>query len=159
MELLVQIVVPLVIAGVLLTLGATVGRSRERRHFAELERRETAVRDVLVTDLRSVPAGFSPAKATLVTGNTVIASDYLKTFLSGFRMIFGGEMRSYSTMIERARRESRLRMVETAQRMGATAVINVRFETSPIGLSSGQAAPMSEVLCYGTALLHSPGGA
>ncbi len=153
MELLLQIVVPLATVVILLALGATVGRSRERRHFAELDQRETAVRELPVTDLRSVPHGLSPTTATLVTGNTVIASDYLKTFMSGFRMIFGGEMRSYATMIERARRESRLRMVEEALRKGAVAVINVRFETSPIGLNSGQAAPMSEVLCYGTALL------
>lgn len=153
MELFLQIVVPLATVVILLALGATVGRSRERRHFAELDQRETAVRELPVTDLRSVPPGLAPVDAILVTGNTVIASDYLKTFLSGFRMIFGGEMRSYTTMIERARRESRLRMVEDAMRKGAVAVINVRFETSPIGLNSGQAAPMSEVLCYGTALL------
>jgi uncharacterized protein YbjQ (UPF0145 family) len=97
---------------------------------------------------------MQPAGATLVTGATVIAADYLKTFLSGFRMIFGGEMRSYSSMIERARREARLRMVEEARHKGALAVINVRFETSPIALNTGRnAAPMSEVLCYGTALL------
>jgi uncharacterized protein YbjQ (UPF0145 family) len=154
MELLLQIVIPLVSVVVLLLLGSTVGRSRERRHFADLDQRDAASRSFVVTDLKTVPPGMQPASATLVVGATVVASDYLKTFLSGFRMIFGGEMRSYSRMIERARREARLRMVEDARRLGALAVINVRFETSPISLSAGRnAAPMSEVLCYGTALL------
>lgn len=154
MELLVQIVIPLATVVFLLMLGFTIGRARERRHFADLDRRESANREFVVTDLRTVPPGMQPRSARLVMGATVVASDYLKTFLSGFRMIFGGEMRSYSTMIDRARREARLRMVESARRAGAIAVINVRFETSAVSGTTGQnAAPMSEVLCYGTALL------
>ncbi|HSR45370.1 MAG TPA: heavy metal-binding domain-containing protein [Acidimicrobiia bacterium] len=154
MEVVLQLAVPLVVVVSLLLLGSTVGRSRERRHFAELDRREEANRGFVLTDLRTVPVGMAPGGAALVTGATVIAADYLKTFLSGFRMIFGGEMRSYTPMIERARREARLRMVEDARRVGAMAVINVRFETSPIALNSGRnTAPMAEILCYGTALL------
>jgi len=138
----------------LLLLGFTIGRARERRHFADLDSRELANREFVVTDLRTVPPGMEPQSARLVMGATVIASDYLKTFLSGFRMVFGGEMRSYSTMINRARREARLRMVESARQAGALAVINVRFETSTVSGTTGRnAAPMSEVLCYGTALL------
>jgi uncharacterized protein YbjQ (UPF0145 family) len=158
MELLAQIVIPLVVVTVLLLLGLTIGRARERRHFADLDRRELASREFMVTDLRTVPPGMQPQSARLVMGATVVASDYLKTFLSGFRMIFGGEMRSYSTMIDRARREARLRMIESARKAGALAVINVRFETSTVSGTTGRnAAPMSEVLCYGTALL--PAGA
>jgi len=154
MELLIQIIVPIVTVAVLLLLGFTIGRARERRHFADLDSRELANREFVVTDLRTVPPGMEPQSARLVMGATVIASDYLKTFLSGFRMVFGGEMRSYSTMINRARREARLRMVESARQAGALAVINVRFETSTVSGTTGRnAAPMSEVLCYGTALL------
>lgn len=154
MELLIQIIVPIVTVAVLLLLGFTIGRARERRHFADLDSRELANREFVVTDLRTVPPGMEPQSARLVMGATVIASDYLKTFLSGFRMVFGGEMRSYSTMINRARREARLRMIESARQAGALAVINVRFETSTVSGTTGRnAAPMSEVLCYGTALL------
>ena len=154
MELLLQIVVPLVTVAVLLLLGSTIGRTRERRHFADLEQREATNREFLVTDLKTVPPGMHPQNATLVLGATVIASDYLKTLFSGFRMIFGGEMKSYSSMIERARREARLRMIESARAAGAMAVINIRFETSNVSGTTGRnAAPMSEVLCYGTALL------
>ena len=154
MEVVIQLLLPLAFVVIFLLLGSTIGKSRERRHFADLDRRDSANREFMVTDLKSVPTGMQPVGATLVVGATVIAADYLKTFLSGYRMIFGGEMKSYVPMIERARREARLRMVEEARSQGAMAVINVRFETSPISLSSGRrAAPMSEVLCYGTALL------
>lgn len=158
MEILLQILIPLASVVVLLLLGFTVGRTRERRHFAELDERDAEQRSFMITDLKTVPPGMSPDNATLVMGATVIASDYLKTFLSSYRMIFGGEMKSYSTMIERARREARLRMIEGARDLGALAVINVRFETSPISGTTGRnAAPMSEVLCYGTALLPAAG--
>ena len=130
MEILLQIVVPLASVVVLLMLGFTIGRTRERRHFADLEHREATNSKFLVTNLKTVPPGMQPQTATLVLGATVIASDYLKTFLSGFRMIFGGEMKSYSSMIERARREARLRMIESARAAGAMAVINIRFEPS-----------------------------
>ena len=77
----------------------------------------------MVTDLRTVPPGMEPQSARLVMGATVVASDYLKTFLSGFRMVFGGEMKVLiSTMINRARREARLRMIESARQAGALAV-------------------------------------
>jgi uncharacterized protein YbjQ (UPF0145 family) len=156
MEILIQIVVPLASVVVLLMLGFTIGRTRERRHFADLEHREATNSKFLVTNLKTVPPGMQPQTATLVLGATVIASDYLKKFLSGFRMIFGGEMKSYSSMIERARREARLRMIESARAAGAMAVINIRFETSNVSGTTGRnAAPMSEVLCYGTALLPS----
>lgn len=154
MELLIQIIIPMVSVVVLLLLGFTIGRARERRHLADLDNRELVNREFMVTDIRTVPRGMQPQSARLVMGATVVASDYLKTFLSGFRMIFGGEMMSYSTMIDRARREARLRMIESARQAGALAVINVRFETSTVSGTTGRnAAPMSEVLCYGTALL------
>lgn len=154
MDLLIQILLPLVFVAFFLVLGGTIGRRRERKHFVDLDARDSASQGFLVTDLKTVPPGLEPAGATLVMGATVIAADYLKTFLSGYRMLFGGEMKSYVPMIERARREARLRMVEEARRRGALAVINVRFETSPIARAAGRkAAPMSEILCYGTALL------
>lgn len=157
MELLIDLFIPVITVVVLLGLGFTVGRGRERRHFADLDRREAQHSSFLLTDLKTIPPGLDPHAGTLVMGATVIASDYLKTFLSSYRMIFGGEMKSYSRMIERARREARLRMVEDARRKGAIAVINVRYETSPVSGTTGRnAAPMSEVLCYGTALLPAP---
>lgn len=140
-----------------LTLGIVVGRTLERRHLRNLAEREGRI-TIPVSDLKLVPAGLSVRDATLVAGQVVIGSDYLKTFLSGFRAIFGGEMRSYATLVERARRESLLRAVEQAQGAGAVAVINIRFETANIGgMRRKQQVPMAEMLCYGTALFTDPG--
>ena len=61
----------------------------------------------------------------------------------------GGDVASEG---ERARREALCRMLEDAQRLGATAVINVRYETANIGGMGPNSMPMAEVVAYGTAV-------
>jgi len=134
---------------ILLIVGFGFGRVQERRHLRDLDERERRLAAIPVSDLRTPPPGIEPTGGHLVIGAAVIASDYFKTFASGIRSLVGGELRSYQSMLARARREAQTRMLEEARRMGAKAVINVRFETSEIG---GR-APMSEIICYGTALL------
>ncbi|HEY5578386.1 MAG TPA: YbjQ family protein [Acidimicrobiia bacterium] len=134
---------------ILLVVGFGFGRVQELRHLRDLEDRERRLAAILVTDLRIPPTGIEPSSGHLVIGGAVIASDYFKTFASGIRSLVGGELRSYQSMLGRARREAQARMLEEARRIGAQAVINVRFETSEIG----SRAPMSEIICYGTALL------
>ena len=51
---------------------------------------------------------------------------------AGVQGIFGGEVTAYTSECEKARRESLDRMIESARRMGANAVIGVDFETSDI---------------------------
>ncbi len=129
------------------------GRIREKNHFEDIARREAIHRNFPVIDLSLLPAGMTASRSTLVTGQVVIASDYLKNFFAQYRQIFGGEMKSYQTMMQRAKAEARLRMIEDARKLDAVAVINVRFETSQIGQARGKSAAMSEVLCYGTAVM------
>ncbi len=121
----------------LLFLGLVVGTSVERRHFRSLERREQACTDVLVTQLRSFPAASAePHTPTMVIAEVVIATDYLKTFLAAIRKIFGGEVRSYESILVRARREALLRLIEQAREAGFNALCNVRLNTADIGGSN-----------------------
>ncbi len=136
----------LVVFLVLLGLGFTIGRARERAHWNELDEREARVAGVIVLDTDDPPPGLEPVHGELVLGNAVIGTDYFKQFLSGWRMLFGGELRSFQTVLGRARREANVRMLEQAFDRGARAVINVRYETSQI--SRGLAA--SEIVAYGT---------
>ncbi len=128
------------------------GRIREKNHFEDIARREALHREFPVIDISLLPAGFEARRGEIVLGQVVIASDYLKNFFAQYRQLFGGEMKSYHKMMERGKAEARLRMIEEAKQKGASAVINVRFETSQIGQARGKAAAMSEVLCYGTAV-------
>ena len=81
-----------------------------------------------------------------VSGSVVIATDYYKRLAASLRNLVGGEVKALSPVLDRGRREARLRMVEEAMAAGATMVVNVRFETSTITLGA------SEIICYGTAL-------
>lgn len=139
----------LVIFAVLITVGFVVGRAREQAHLRALNGRELMSDDITVTALDELP-GATPTAGKLVHGEAVIATDYFKTIAASLRTLVGGEVKSYSPLMERARREARQRMVDTAQRWGATGVVNVRFATSDVG--GGNNATQVEVLCYGTAV-------
>ena len=84
-------------------------------------------------------------------GNAVISIDYFKRMLAGFINLLGGQVRSYETLVDRARREAILRMKQNAD--GADIILNVRVETSAIGESTGKKAVSSvEAIAYGTAV-------
>jgi uncharacterized protein YbjQ (UPF0145 family) len=131
----------------LLVIGGLLGRVAEQRHVKRLEEREARLAGFPVTDLNALPPGATAARGRMVLGEAVIASDYLKTFLAGLRGLVGGEVRTYQTLLTRARREARLRMIEQAVAEGAMAVVNIRYETSRVG-----SLPSAEVVCYGTAM-------
>lgn len=145
---MIELIVPLLVTAVLVVIGLVVGRMREQAHIRELDEREQRAAHIVVTDLKTVPPRMNPSRAAYVSGGAVIATDYFKTIASQLRAIVGGEVKSLGTLIDRARREARLRMVEEAKAGGAVAVINVRIETSDIGGKY----PMTEVFAYGTAL-------
>ena len=135
----------------LLIGGGLIGRYNERKHFADIARREAAMADIILSDLRTVPAGVAVQRSELVTGSMVVAADYFKSFASALKTLIGGEMRSLQRMQERARREAVLRMTEEARNLGAKAVTNVRINTSTIaGKRKGSCAGV-EVIASGTA--------
>lgn len=137
----------------LLILGYSFGRYRERRHFAELDQRERDFQDIGVVNLRTVPRPETVTNAALVMGDAVIATDYFKGFVAKLRNIVGGEVKSYQTLMLRARREALLRLLQQAREIGASEVWNVRYETSNIRSSSrGNVAVSVEVFAFGTAI-------
>lgn len=82
----------------------------------------------------------------LVRGNTIRARHIGQDIMAGLRNIVGGEVKEYTQMISEAREEALKRMISEAEKLGADAVINVRFTTSQV---MGGAA---EILAYGTAV-------
>jgi uncharacterized protein YbjQ (UPF0145 family) len=66
--------------------------------------------------------------------------------MAGLRSIFGGEITEYTQLLEETRRHAVDRMVRNANRMGANAIVMMRFDSSEIGQT------MSEIVAYGTAV-------
>lgn len=102
---------------------------------------------MLVSNIEVVPGKRIVQHLGLVQGSTVRAKHAGKDIMAGFKNIFGGELTSYTDLLQESRDEAVQRMTEQAQAIGANAVINVRFATSAI------AAGASEILSYGTAVL------
>jgi uncharacterized protein YbjQ (UPF0145 family) len=86
-----------------------------------------------------------------VTGLTVRTRGVGGKFVAGIEGMFGGEVTSYSSEAEKARRESLQRLIDKAKSIGANAVIGTDFETSDI--LQGTATLFS---AYGTAVIVEP---
>ena len=143
-----QILIPLF----LVLVGLIVGKGIEMHHFRRLDEREKNYRDMVMTNLKTIPTQFENAQPFLVMGSAVIATDYFKVFAAGLRTLFGGEMKSYITLMERARREAVLRMLQQAKEQGAKVIWNVRYETTCTGGQQRKKPGGVEILAYGTAL-------
>ena len=79
-------------------------------------------------------------------GNTVRARNVGRDIFAGLKNIVGGEISEYTRLIADSREEALLRMQKDAARLGADAVVNIRFTTSMIMQGS------AEILAYGTAV-------
>ncbi len=82
----------------------------------------------------------------LVRGSTIRARHMGRDIMASLRNIVGGEITDYTAMLAQAREQALQRMVEQAEKMGANAIVGVRFVTSMV--MSGAA----EIVAYGTAV-------
>lgn len=82
----------------------------------------------------------------MVQGSTIQSKHIGKDIMASFKQLVGGELKQYSEMLQEARAIALQRMTEEADRLGADAVVGVRFATSSI--MDGAA----EILAYGTAV-------
>ena len=128
-----------------------IGAHVERKHYASIRAREAALARLPAMASRTLEADKIVAEARLVTAEVVITQDYFKRFLAGLRNIFGGRVRSYETLLDRARREAVLRLKEQAA--GAHVIANLRLETSAIMKDSAKNKNVAVcVIAYGTAV-------
>lgn len=82
-------------------------------------------------------------------GSTIQAKHIGNDIMASLKNIVGGEIKEYSSMMEKARQTAIGRMVKDAESLGANAIIGVRLQTSNV--MSGA----SEIVAYGTAVVVS----
>jgi len=138
---------------ILLAVGYVYGSIAERRHFASIRDRERQYGDILAFSTRHLPDYDYPVTGALVVGNTVVSVDYFKRTAAGLRMLFGGRVTAYESLLERARREAILRMKEDARSKGALQIFNVKLETASISKGAGEQIGCVEVYAYGTGIV------
>ena len=136
----------------LLALGYGAGTWAEKRHYRSIYRREQATLHLPAVTVKSVDIPAHKIRSVqMVYGSAVISVDYFKRILAGLRNVFGGKVKSYESLLDRARREAVLRMKEMAG--DATVIVNVRIETAAIGKQSKRRSiGCLEAVAYGTAL-------
>lgn len=82
----------------------------------------------------------------LVRGSTIQSKHLGSDIGQSFKTLVGGELKAYTQMMDQAREIATQRMMEDAQRMGADAIVAVRYATSAV------MAGAAEVMAYGTAV-------
>jgi uncharacterized protein YbjQ (UPF0145 family) len=79
-------------------------------------------------------------------GSTVRARNIGRDIFAGLKNIVGGEIEEYTKLQAESREQAMQRMIQDAEKMGADAIVNVRFSTSMIMQGA------AEILAYGTAV-------
>lgn len=84
----------------------------------------------------------------IVQGSIVNTKNVGKDIMASFKNIVGGEIVSYTKMMNEAREKATNRMIEEAEKLGADAIVGVRYASSTV---MGGAA---EIIAYGTAVRY-----
>jgi uncharacterized protein YbjQ (UPF0145 family) len=140
----------LLLAVALLGLGFFAGKVAEWRHYRSIREREGLTFKVPAVSFKTIDDPRPVRDVRLAVGSVVVSADYYKRFLMSFRKIFGGEVHSYSSVIDRGRREALLRMKESCP--DADLFLNCRLTTSSITNTQGRDIGRVEVVAYGTAI-------
>lgn len=103
-------------------------------------------KELIVTTMNDIPGRKVKQILGVVRGNTVRSRNIGRDIMAGFKSIVGGEIATFTELINQSRDEAYNRMVNKAIEMGADAIIAMRFDASSIMQNS------SEILAYGTAV-------
>ncbi|MEA3311396.1 MAG: YbjQ family protein [candidate division WOR-3 bacterium] len=101
---------------------------------------------MIIATTNEVPGYKVKETLGIVRGNTVRARHLGRDILAGLRNIVGGEITDYTKLLAESREQSLDRMLERASKLGADAVIGIRFMTSSVMQGA------AELLVYGTAV-------
>ena len=100
---------------------------------------------MLLTTTENIP-GRQYEILGVVKGNMVQTKNIARDIGQGLKSMVGGELTTYTEMMNESRAIATKRMVEEAERMGADAVVMMRYSTSAV------AAGAAEIIAYGTAV-------
>ncbi len=84
----------------------------------------------------------------IVKGNMILSRHLGTDIGQGFKQMVGGELKKFTDMMNQSREEATDRMVDEAKKMGADAIISVRYASSSVTQDA------AEVIAYGTAVKY-----
>lgn len=101
---------------------------------------------MIITTTATIPNREITQLLGICRGSTVRARNIGRDIFAGLKNIVGGEIEEYTKLQAQSREEAYERMIKDAAKLGADAIVNVRFATSMITQGA------SEMLAYGTAV-------
>lgn len=101
---------------------------------------------LIITTGEEIPGKKIVEILGIVKGSTVRARNIGQDIGAGLKNLVGGEIKTYTAMINLSRDEAFNRMINEAISLGAQAIIGVKFTTSMVMQGA------SEMLAYGTAV-------
>ncbi|PTQ91034.1 YbjQ family protein [Agitococcus lubricus] len=102
---------------------------------------------MLLSNLEIIPNRTIVEHLGVVQGSTVRSKHIGKDFMAGLKNVVGGELTAYTELMVEARNQATNRMVEQAEKIGANAILNIRYTSTSV---TGGAA---EILAYGSAVI------
>ena len=104
------------------------------------------VRNMIIVTTDTV-AGKDIKETLGIVKGTIVQSKHVgKDIMAGLNTLVGGEIKSYTEMLNEARFEAQKRMVNEATELGADAIVGVRFGSSAVMQGA------AEMIAYGTAV-------
>ena len=101
----------------------------------------------MVTTAIELP-GFRVVRSLgVVRGIVVRSRSVVGNFVGGIQTLFGGNITIYTQLCEQARLETYNDMVAHARQLGGNAIFGMRYDATEL------MAGLTEVLCYGTAVV------
>ena len=104
----------------------------------------------MVTTALTLPGHRITRSLGVVRGLTVRSRSFIGNFAGGIQSLFGGTITIYTELCEQARAETYGMMCRQADGLAANAIIGMRYDATEL------MAGLTEVLCYGTAVVVVP---
>ncbi len=101
---------------------------------------------MILTTTETIPGKKIVGILGVARGSTVRARNIGRDIFAGLKNIVGGEISEYTKLQAQSREQAMQRMIADAEKLGADAIVNIRFATSMIMQGA------SEMLAYGTAV-------
>ena len=102
---------------------------------------------MLLSTTESIPGKKVVKHLGLVRGNTIRARHVGRDIVAGLRNLVGGEVVEYTKLMAESREQAVDRMCEEAKKLGANAIVGLRFSTAEVIVHA------AEILAYGTAVV------
>lgn len=146
--------IELVVSAIILIGAYFIGGSIEKKHFKSIRKREKFyLNKIKALTTHELVQGLEEQvqETHMVSTSVVIGQDRFKLLFANLINIFGGRVKSFETLLDRARREAMLRLMKKASKINANYLLNVRLENSQVS-SGKKTAGSIEVYAYATAL-------